>query len=111
MVIRRIKGDTYPIEVQIESNNGDDFDLTGCTVFFTVKKRFEDADADALIVKSTTSHTTPTQGITSISLTSNDVDIEGSFYYDIKVKDSGGIIYSVASDKIIFERHITIRTS
>ena len=40
MVIRRIKGDTFPIKVQVLSEDGTAFDLTLCTAFLTVKKRF-----------------------------------------------------------------------
>ena len=111
MVIRRIKGDNYPIQIQVLSEDGSYFDLTGCTVFFTVKKRYEDADSAALISVDTTSHTSATEGITSIDLTGSDTDIEGSFVYDVKVKDSNDLIYSVISDKIIFDKHVTLRTS
>jgi hypothetical protein len=111
MVIRRIKGDTYPVQVQVLSEDGTEFDLTGCETFFTVKKRIEDTDSQALISKSTTSHTSATEGITSFSLNYWDVDYEGSFFYDVKVKDALGVIYSVSTDSIIFQRHTTIRTS
>lgn len=111
MVIRRIKGDTYPIQVQILSEEGTAFDLTGCTAFFTCKKRFEDTDSEALISKSTTSHTSDVEGITSFSLTSSEVALVGAFIYDVKIKDNSGIITSVVTDKIIFENHVTIRTS
>lgn len=111
MVIRRIKGDTYPVQVQVLSEDGTAFDLTGATVFFTVKKRLEDADAAALISKSATSHTSATEGITQFSILADDVDYVGSFYYDVKVKDTNGIIYSVITDRFILENHVTIRTS
>lgn len=111
MVIRRIKGDTFPIKVQVLSEDGTAFDLTSCTAFLTVKKRLEDADSAALIAKSITSHVSATEGITQFSLLATDVDYVGSFYYDVKVKDSNNIIYSVVTNRIIFENHTTIRTS
>lgn len=111
MVIRRVKGDTYPVKVQVLSEDGTDFDLTSCTAFLTVKKRLEDADSAALISKSTTSHVSATEGITQFTILAADVDYVGSFYYDVKVKDTNGIIYSVVTDRFILENHTTIRTS
>lgn len=111
MVIRRIKGDTFPIKVQVLSEDGTAFDLTSCTAFLTVKKRLEDADSEALIAKSTTSHVSAIEGITQFSLLAADVDYVGSFYYDIKLKDVNDIIYSVDKDRFILENHVTIRTS
>lgn len=111
MVIKRIKGDTYPIDLTIETALGEPVDLTGCTVFFTVKRNIQDADSKAMISKNVTSHNSPTTGQTSISLSASDVDYVGEFYYDIKVKFSTGIISSVFTDKFILANHVTIRTS
>ncbi len=111
MVIRRIVGDTYPVKVQILSEDGTPFDLTGCTCFFTVKKRYEDTDAQAIIELNSTVHVSDLEGITEFNMTSANVSLVGSFLYDIKVKDTNNIIYSVITDKIIFENHVTIRTS
>lgn len=106
MVIRRIKGDTYPVQVQILSQDGTAFNLSGCTAYFTVKKRYEDSDAEALISVTTTSHDSESEGITSFTLTSGDVDIDGSFIYDVRVKDTNDIVYSIVSDKILFEKPV-----
>lgn len=111
MVIRRIKGDNYPIKIQIFSEDGTPFDLTGCTCFFTVKKRYEDTDTEALISLNTTTHVSNLEGITEFDMTSANTSLVGSFLYDVKVKDANDIIYSVITDKIIFENHVTIRTS
>ena len=69
-------------------NSGDVIDLTGATVFFTVKRNLQDTDAQALISKTITSHSSPSTGETSITFTSTDVDYVGDFYYDVKIKDS-----------------------
>lgn len=111
MVIKRIKGDTYPLDFTIKYANGNAVDLTGTTVFFTVKRTLQDLDSKALINKTITSHTSPTTGQTSITLIASDVDYVGEFYYDIKVKFSTGIISSVFTDKFILANHVTIRTS
>lgn len=111
MVIKRIKGDTYSIDLTIETALGEIVDLTGATVFFTVKRNIQDTDSQALINKTVTSHTNPTLGQTSISLNASDVAYVGEFYYDIKVKFSSNIISSVLTDKFILVDHVTIRTS
>ncbi len=110
MVIKRIKGDNYNLDVQITDINDIAIDLTGSTVFFTVKRNLEDDDASAIINKTITSFASPTTGDVSIVLTSSDCDLLGTFFYDIKIKTSGGIITSVATDSIIFQNHVTIRT-
>lgn len=111
MVIKRVKGDNYSLDIQIVNENGDAIDLTDCTVFFTVKRNYQDTDAEALISVDVTSHTSPTTGETSIPLTTNQTNIVGEFDYDVKIKTLGGTITSVFKDKIIFVEHITLRTS
>lgn len=111
MVIKRVKGDTYPLDVTIEYASGLAVNLTGATVFLTVKRNIQDTDTQALISKSVTSHISPTTGQTSFTLLAADVDYVGEFYYDVKVKFSTGDIASVFADKFILANHVTIRTS
>lgn len=111
MVIKRVKGDTYPLEIEITTSADVAVDLTGSTVFLTVKRNLQDTDAQALISKSVTSHTSPTTGNTQFTLLAADVDYIGEFYYDVKIKDSTGVISSVITDKFILLDHVTIRTT
>lgn len=111
MVIKRVKGDTYPLDIQLIRVDESLIDLTGCTVFFTVKRTLQDADNEALIKKDITSFTSATTGELSIALTSTDVNYIGEFYYDIKIKYTSGLIESVITDKFILMEHVTIRTS
>jgi len=110
MIIKRIKGDTYPIDIQILDSDDVAINLTGSTVFFTVKRNIEDTDAQALISKSVTSHSSPTTGETSIPILASEADIDGNFFYDIKIKSATSVITSVYKDEIIFSSHVTIRT-
>ena len=111
MVIKRIKGDTYPLDFTIQTASGGVVNLTGATVFFTVKRNIQDTDAQALINKTITSHTAPLTGQTSITLSDSDVDYDGEFFYDVKVKFASGDISSVFADRFILMKHVTIRTS
>ena len=111
MVIKRIKGDTYSLDVTITNTSDEPIDLTGCTVFFTVKRNLQDTDAQAIINKTVTSFTSPTTGDVSFTLLAADVDYVGEFYYDVKIKAVSGIITSVINDKFILLDHVTIRTT
>lgn len=115
-VIKRVKGDNYPLEIQLLQpvsgnltlDEYEPMDLTGATVKFTVKRNFQDPDANALIKVDTTVHSDPTNGITSFDLSSSNMDIKGEFYYDICV-EIGGQRTSVQADRIIFTDNITLR--
>lgn len=114
MVIKRVRSDNYNLDIQLVEIIDEvetPIDLTGCTVFFTVKRNLQDADARALIQSDVTSHTDPSEGLTSIPLSSTQCDIVGEFWYDIKIKSSTGKIRSILKDTIIFVDHVTIRTS
>lgn len=68
-------------------------DLTGATVYFTVKEEPDEvaSDTTALIKKDVTEHTDPTHGITVIALTPTDTNVvAGKHRYDIKLKKADG---------------------
>ena len=92
--------------------DGNVIDLTGSTVFFTVKTRVQDTDAEALITKDVTSHSDPTNGITIITLTDTQTNIApGNYVYDIKIKDSSGLISQTTTQDFKVLDRTTIRTS
>jgi len=87
-------------------------DITGSTVFFTVKDTSSQTDVDAILKKDVTSHTFPTGGETDIELTSADTSsLLGNYLYSIKIKDSDGNIYTLAEGNITFQKEITTRES
>ena len=66
-------------------------DITGWTIYFTVKENMTDSDANAKISKTVTSHSEPLNGKTLIELTSSDTDITaGVYWYSIDYKDNLG---------------------
>jgi len=87
-------------------------DLTGATVYFTVKREESDldaTDASAIIKADVTSHSDPLNGTTVIALTPTQTAyvagttsfIEpGEYIYDIKVKEVGGDIYKAAEGTV-----------
>ena len=68
-----------------KDETGTAIDITGDTIFFTVKINKTDSDDDALIKKDITTHTDPTEGESQISLSTTDTTIAaGEYYFDIK---------------------------
>jgi len=71
--------------------DGSGVDITGWTVYFTVKKNMEDTDLNAKITKVVTSHDSAATGKTLIELTSLDTDITAeNYYYSIDYLDDEG---------------------
>ena len=63
-------------------------DITDWTIYFTAKINMNDPDASAVISKTVTEHSEPTNGITLITLEPTDTDIDaGNYYFDIGFKD------------------------
>lgn len=91
-----IRGDDTTIELTYQDADGNAIDLTGATVYFTVKSAFDDddTDADAIISKDITSHADPTNGRSDIVLTDEDTDVALSEHYiaDVQIKNAAGAI-------------------
>ena len=96
------------------TDGGTALDITGYTIFFTVKVIVDDSadDTNAVISKTVTSHTDPTNGITEIVLSPTDTDIDvGTYDYDMQYKtDTGDIVtFEKGNYKILAD--VTRRTS
>ncbi len=91
------------------TKNGSAEDITGWTIYLTVKEHMQDEDVDAIITKDITTHENPTGGITLIELTTVDTDRTGSNYYDIKAKDDEGNSWIIAWGRMKFEATVTQR--
>jgi len=63
-------------------------DITGWKVYFTVKEKMNDSDANAKIAKTISSHEDALNGKTLIELSKTDTNItKGNYYYSIDYKD------------------------
>ena len=63
-------------------------DITGWTIYFTVKENISDSDANAVIKKDIDSHDEPLNGIALIKLEATDTDLTPkTYYYDVFCKD------------------------
>lgn len=92
--------------------NGVAKNITGFTIFFTVKKNTSQTDTQAVISKTITSHSNPTHGITLITLSPTDTNIQqGTYVYDIRYKDLSNNIYAIPQDNFTILDYVTQRTS
>ena len=79
---------TTKIYELIFKKNGAYVDITDWSIYFTVKSNMNDPDASAIISKTITSHSAPTDGTTLITLEPTDTDQDaGNYYFDIGFKD------------------------
>lgn len=106
-----VKEDTWTKEFKFFNENGD-INITGWTIFFTMKEKITDPDSAAKISKTITVHTDPTHGETAISLSSIDTtQTPGNYIYDVQIKTNSGDIKTILSGTITILSGVTIRIS
>lgn len=96
---------TKTIEI-IFTEDGVAIDITGWTVYFTVKEFMTDTDVNAKIAKEITSHSEPLNGKTLLELTSTDTDLLGNYYYSLDYKDDEGNEDVLATGRVKFEKTV-----
>lgn len=106
-----VRGDDKVYSIQFKDDLENPIDITGWTVFFTVKREFKDTDTNALIKKTITTHTDALNGITEIKLIPTDTNWVGNFYFDIQVKKVDNSIHTVMIGTVEFIKDVTNRTS
>lgn len=105
------RGDTFVRTLYFEDENGNALDITGWTIYFTVKKSIDDSDDDAIIKKDITSHTDPENGKSELELTPTETaQSPGTYCFDIQIKDTQGKILTILEGEIIFTKDVTQRT-
>jgi len=108
------RGDDKIITTTFKDELDNPIDITGYTVYFTVKEKEDETvdDSNALIQVDVTSHLDPVNGKTNINLTNIQTNIPvGKYVYDIQWKDTGGKIKTIVSDKFIVYKDTTKRTT
>lgn len=82
------RGNPYNATITVTNASGNPYDLTGKTLFFTVKRATDNSsnDGDAVITKDITSHTNASGGITTLELTATQTDIIlGDYNWDLRI--------------------------
>ena len=73
------------------TKNGSAINITDWTIYFVVKEKMNDSDANAKINKKITSHLDALNGKTVITLDKDDMNINAKeYYYTIDTKDDEG---------------------
>lgn len=111
-----IRGDSRQLSIQCYNSDGvTPFNLTGCTLYFTLNTSATPADdgtdTTSAIKISTSTFSSPTSGLGSLTLTNALTQplAQGTYYYDIQLKDSLGNITSLASNTFTVVDDITTR--
>lgn len=125
-----IRGDDEAVEASIVLDN-QPYDLSDCTIWFTVKSSLRDGDEDALFQK--TSEVTggieimdAEQGLVSIGISQSDtnnlpvpdnlqnreiIDYFQEFYYDLQVMAPTGGLYTAARGRFLVSFDVTRNNS
>ena len=109
------KGNPYTATLNITSS-GVPYDLTGRTIFFTLKyvDDLYDDDTHALITKDIlpVDHPNPTAGISVLSLSRDDTDIpSGEYKADFKIYESGVVESNTDTFTVLITNTVTRRIS
>jgi len=108
-----LRGDSFGRKLVIKED-GAATNITGWTIFFTIKKNRNDSDDVALIKKDigNDEHTDAEHGETRIALLPEEtIDLLGKYYYDIQIKKDDGVIITPIISTITFSEDVTQRTS
>lgn len=98
---------TYEIQF---TKNGFAQNITGWTIYFTVKENMEDSDTNAKIKKDITNISDPINGIALIELSTTDTDLKPkSYFYDVKYKDNNGNADILITGRITVQEPVTTR--
>lgn len=111
-----IRGDTDNFTISFKNSNGDPINITGYTVWFTVRSSVPSTsvenETDAVISVKNTSHTNPTNGETVIVISSDDTNIAPkTYFYDIQYKKPDGSIHSTGIFKYVILSDVTRGTT
>jgi hypothetical protein len=104
------KGMDKTFNINIKDSSGNAKDITGWTVYFMVKSDLDDADSDAKISKTITSHDNPTGGVTSFSVDREDTeDLDAdTYFYDIQIVNSSGLWRGSSVDNFVINPSVKL---
>jgi hypothetical protein len=95
-----IRGDSKLIELEI-LRDAVAVDISGWTLYFTMKKSINEADEVAGIKKDITQHSDPTHGKTQIAISSIETrNLEGIYLYDIRIRDMQDNVITILMGRV-----------
>jgi hypothetical protein len=105
------RGDSGRLDVTVTQSDGTAYDLTGATLFLTVKNALTDADSAAVIRKEVTSHDAPLAGESHFEIATTDNATAGVRFYDVQLKDSTNKIFTLFGGVWRVVADVTARTA
>lgn len=106
-----IRWDDYSIPITLTNADWSAYDLTNCTVYFTIKDidKIDLPDSEsALLKKKITTHTDPTHWKTTLTLSNTDTNITiWEKRFDIQIKTAMWKIHSTMRWTVIIEDDVT----
>ena len=106
------RGDDASINFTYKDADAAAIDITGYTLFLTAKPTIDadSTDAAAVISKDVTSHSSPTDGESVITLTDTETtQTPGRYLADIQVKDDSGNIVTSSLFNLVIKPDVTRR--
>jgi hypothetical protein len=103
------RGDTVVKTLTFTDSTGAAINITGWTIFLTLKNNPNDADS-VKVLQVTAALTTPLSGIATITLTATQTAaLSGIYYYDVQYKKSDGTtIGTILMGKFLFDKDVSI---
>jgi len=105
------RGDSGRLDVTVTQSDGTAYDLTGATLFLTVKNSLTDADSAAVIRKEVTAHDDATAGESHFEILTTDNATAGVRFYDVQLKDSANKIFTLFGGVWRVVADVTVRTA
>jgi hypothetical protein len=105
------RGDSGRLDVTVTQSDGTAYDLTGATLFLTVKNALADADSLAVIRKEVTAHDDATAGESHFEILTTDNATAGVRLYDVQLKDSDNKIFTLFGGIWKVLADVTVRTA
>lgn len=105
--LHETEGDTFSKTIKFTDNTDSDVDISGWTLYVTVKENLSDADPDAILSEDITTHDDAIAGETSFSFSSTKTEgLEGPYWFEIKYKDDDGDVETIVSRVIEFGKAV-----
>jgi hypothetical protein len=105
------RGDSGRLDVSVKQSDGTAYNLTGATLFLTVKNALTDNDSAAVIGKEVAAHDNAAGGLSHFDLLTSDNATNGRRFYDVQLKDSSAKIFTLFCGLWTVTQDVTTRTA
>ncbi|MCX5727094.1 MAG: hypothetical protein NT030_08045 [Candidatus Saganbacteria bacterium] len=107
-----VRGDTFSRTIYVTENDAV-VNITGWSIFFSLKKNWQLPNSEASLSKIITSHTNPSHGETVLELLPADTqNLDPMDYdFDIQILTDTGEVFTVLRGKFTLEWDVTMGTS